>query len=111
MTDYLKGKELSDDEKHRAKKIIVNTLGNLTLLKHSKNSELQNDSWTVKRERYKSGSFNELVISEKEVWDGCAIRERGIEMLDFLSSMVQGLIFTEQQKEELLFVSDKYFVD
>lgn len=110
MSDYLKEKALSDDEKHRAEKIIVNTLGNLTILRYSKNSELQNNSWTVKRERYKAGSFSELAISEKEVWDRCAIRERGMEMLDFLSSMVQGLSFTEQQKEELLFVSDKYFV-
>ena len=110
MTKYISGKELSDDEKHRAEKIIVNTLGNLTILRDSKNSELQNDPWTIKCARYKAGSFSELAISEKEVWDGCAIRERGIEMIDFLASMVQGLSFTEQQKEELLFVSDKYFV-
>ena len=111
MSDYLKGRVLSDDEKHRAEKIIVNTLGNLTILRYSKNSELQNNPWVDKRERYKAGSFSELAISEKKVWDGCAIRERGVEMLDFLSSMVQGLSFTEQQKEELLFVSDKYFVN
>lgn len=111
MRDYMKDKTLSDDEKDRAEKIIINTLGNLTIMKDSKNSSLRNDSWSVKRESYKNGSFSEMEIADNDRWDKKAIWKRGKKMLGFMKTMVQGLTFTDEQEKQLLFVSDKYFVE
>ena len=109
MDEYLKGKELSDDENWRAQKIIINTLGNLTIIKGAKNSELQNGSWKAKRERYKNGTFCEIKIAQNSEWNGNTILNRGIEMLSFLMTMVTGLSLTEEQQKRMLFVAEKYF--
>ncbi|MBR3489102.1 MAG: DUF262 domain-containing protein [Bacteroidales bacterium] len=109
MDEYLKGKELSDDENWRAQKIIINTLGNLTIIKGAKNSELQNGSWNAKRERYKNGTFCEIKIAQNSEWNGNTILNRGIEMLSFLMTMVTGLSLTEEQQKRMLFVAEKYF--
>lgn len=111
MDDYLGGKELTEDEKIRAEKIIINTLGNLTILKDAKNSALQNDPWNKKKERYETGSFSEQEISKEQNWDKKAIWKRGCKMLDFMTTMVEGLAFSDEQKKQLLFVSDKYFIE
>ena len=66
MDDYLNDKELDSEREDMAKKILINTLGNLTILKDKKNSSLQDDSWELKRQRYESGSFNELEISQND---------------------------------------------
>lgn len=110
MNDYLDSKALSDDEKNRAQKIIINTLGNLTIIKDAKNSALQNDTWESKRLRYETGSFSEQEISKEEHWNKTTIWKRGCKMLDFMTTLVEGLSFTEEQKKQLLFVSDKYFI-
>ena len=109
MEDYLSGKELSDDENWRAKKIIINTLGNLTIIKDAKNSELQNNSWEDKRERYKNGTFCEIKIAQESEWNGSTILNRGIDMLQFLMTMVPGLSLNEEQQKRMLFVAEKYF--
>ena len=109
MDEYLKGKDLSDDENWRAQKIIINTLGNLTIIKDAKNSELQNNSWEDKRDRYKNGTFCEIKIAQESEWNGNTILNRGIEMLQFLMTMVPGLSLTEEQQKRMLFVAEKYF--
>ena len=111
MEKYLEGKTLSDDERWRAEKIIINTLGNLTIIKGAKNSELQNSSWEVKRERYKNGSFSEVSISKYEQWNDLSIMKRGLDMLGFLENMVEGLVLSDEQKKRILFVSEKYYPD
>ena len=110
MDDYLKCKDLSDDMKEMAKKILINTLGNLTILKDAKNSSLQDDSWEDKRKRYESGSFNELNISKNVEWNQYAIFARGRNMIRFLESMVSGLKLTEEEVQALLFVKEPYYV-
>ena len=111
MEDYLGEKVLTEDERNRAQKIIINTLGNLTILKDAKNSALQNDSWNKKQGRYETGSFSEQEISKEPHWEKKSIWERGCKMLDFMAKMVDGLSFSEEQKKQLLFVSDKYFIE
>ena len=111
MENYLGEKVLTEDERNRAQKIIINTLGNLTILKEAKNSALQNDSWNKKQGRYETGSFSEQEISKEQNWDKKAIWKRGCKMLDFMANMVDGLSFSEEQKKKLLFVSDKYFIE
>ncbi len=109
MENYLDGKVLSNDERWRAEKIIINTLGNLTIIKGAKNSELQNSSWEVKRERYRKGTFCEVEISKYEQWNCQSILKRGLDMLAFMEEMVGGLSLSEEQKKQLLFVSEKYY--
>ena len=110
MDDYLNDKKLDSDRENMAKKILINTLGNLTILKDKKNSSLQDDSWELKRQRYESGSFNELEISKKEKWNQFEILERGRNMVHFLETMVSGLKFSEEEIMALLFVKEDYYV-
>jgi hypothetical protein len=110
MDDYLNDKELDNEREDMAKKILINTLGNLTILKDKKNSSLQDDSWELKRQRYESGSFNELEISQNEKWNQYTILERGRRMVHFLETMVSGLKFSDEEIMALLFVKEDYYV-
>jgi hypothetical protein len=110
MDDYLNDKELDSEREDMAKKILINTLGNLTILKDKKNSSLQDDSWELKRQRYESGSFNELEISQNEKWNQYTILERGRRMVHFLETMVSGLKFSDEEIMALLFVKEDYYV-
>lgn len=110
MEDYLNGREFDGERKEMAQKILINTLGNLTILKDKKNSSLQDDSWELKRQRYESGSFNELEISQNKKWNQFTILERGRNMVHFLETKVSGLKFSEEEIKALLFVKEDYYV-
>ena len=110
MDAYLNDKDLDSSGVEMAEKILINTLGNLTILKDKKNSSLQDESWEHKRKRYKSGSFNEIEISEKEEWNQYEIMERGRNMVHFMESMVSGLKFKEEEILALLFMKEDYYV-
>ena len=110
MDDYLEPRQLDEERRGMASKILVNTLGNLTILKDSKNSSLQNDGWRKKKQRYASGSFNELEISKYEAWNQYSIYERGCNMLHFMEKMVFGLKFSNQEILEMLFMKEDYYV-
>ena len=85
---------------------MINTLGNLTILKNGKNSALGNRSWGEKKERYRTGSYNEIAISKYDVWAKQNIFERGIDMLKFLECKVTGLKFTDEEMKKTLFYDD-----
>ena len=68
-----------------AEKVLVNTLGNLMLIRAQKNSSLQNDSWDIKRVRYETGTYNEREVADKNLWTSSEIAERGQKLLHFLS--------------------------
>ena len=87
--------QLDDEEKQtQAAKVLINTLGNLTILKNSKNSSLKDNPFNTKtiagkkiqgkRDRYTTGSYNEIEISRNDVWDKDKIFERGRKILKFL---------------------------
>ena len=117
MKDYVEGRELDVDSLRKAQNILVNTLGNLTIIRDKKNSSLQDDAWLDKRERYKSGSFSELEISSKkegkdfehEEWNQDTIYERGCNMVHFMERKVQGLKFEEHEIKELLFDRELFY--
>jgi len=98
-----------EDLKPQARKVLINTLGNLTILKNGKNASLGNKSWTEKKERYSTGSYNEIAISKQTDWTTKNISERGIEMLNFMEQKVNGLSFTKEEKEKTLFY-DEYII-
>jgi hypothetical protein len=111
MEDYLNDIPVEDQE--YGKKVLINTLGNLTLLKQAKNSSLGNEAWADKRERYSTGSYSEKNIDKSfQEWNKNTIKERGFEMLTFLEDKVDCLKtkITDDMKEEILFCEKKYFV-
>ena len=78
----------------------------MTILKNGKNSSLGNKSWNDKKERFRTGSYNEIDISTHDIWTKDEIAQRGNEMLKFLEAKVSGLIFTEVDIEKVLFYDD-----
>ncbi len=102
------GEEVNEGKIDYIKKVIINTLGNLTILKSSKNSELKNDSLDKKLGRYRSGSYNEIQIveiaenGEEKRWGDGQIIERGKSMLKFMESLIDGLKFSEHDIIEIL---------
>ena len=76
---------------------LTNTLGNLLPLSQSINSSLQNDSFeqkkktkhdqdtkALKRNGYQNGSYSEIEVSKKEEWTAEEIKDRGLQLLEFM---------------------------
>ena len=103
----------TDDDKYFAEKVLLNSLGNLTILKNGKNSSLKNYSWNVKKERFETGSYNEIDISKKPSWNKIEIYNRGTDLLKFLETKIPGLHLTKTDIENCLFynedISEKIF--
>jgi uncharacterized protein with ParB-like and HNH nuclease domain len=98
---------LEDESKiNQIKKVLINTLGNLTILKDGKNASLGNKCWKEKKERFSTGSYNEIAISKYEKWDKTTIQERGINMLKFLETKVIDLQFKDADIKQILFYED-----
>lgn len=97
---------LEEHQVEQARKVLLNTLGNLTLLKGGKNPELGNKSWERKKERFSTGSYNEIAISKYDAWTKASIAERGKDLLRFLETKVQGLSLDEREIEKVLFYDD-----
>ena len=97
-------KAISDDEKYNCQRSVINSLGNLTILKGGKNSGLGNKSWEYKKGRFTKGSFNEIEISQQDSWNEETIRERGIKILKIMVEKIQNTaIFPEDRYDEILF--------
>jgi hypothetical protein len=108
VNNFTDGLEESDID--QARKVLINSLGNLTILKNGKNSSLGNKSWKDKKERFRTGSYNEIDISKHENWTKDKIAQRGKEMLKFIETKVGGLTFSDDDIENLLFF-DNNFID
>lgn len=92
---------------------LLNSLGNLVLLGHSKNSELQNKCFDFKN-RHKNkdgnevgffnGSYSEIEVSSHNQWTPNDIKLRGEKMLDFLEQrwFMEFDEWTDVSKESLL---------
>jgi len=104
VDDFTKG--IEENEIENGRKVLINTLGNLTILKDGKNSSLGNKSWEFKRKRFATGSYNEIDISQNEQWTHKEILKRGIDMLQFLEQKVDGLKLSDDEKIKLLFYKD-----
>lgn len=104
-------KTISEPEKiSQMQKVLINTLGNLTILMNGKNSSLGNKGWEEKKERFRTGSYNEIEISKHDTWNKENIEKRGNQMLKFLESKIKGLTFSEGDIEKILFYDD-YIID
>jgi len=100
---------LAKDKFDQTIKVLLNTLGNLTILKGGKNSSLGKKGWKEKKERFRTGSYNEIEISKHDKWTHKNISERGKEMLKFLETKVSGLTFTDCEALGTLYFEDSIF--
>lgn len=67
------------------KKGLIHNLGNLLLISSEKNSQLQNDDYSIKRDSYKIGSFSEnKVAKEFSDWGKTEIEKRERALVKFL---------------------------
>lgn len=115
MNTYLSGKSFSPEEENKAKNILLNSLGNLTVIQGIKNSGLGNNPWTTKKAAYSNGCFSEIEISSKTAWDpwsSQSIFERGKDMINVLSSLLGTLSLVSNQQQDdyvdILFYEHKY---
>jgi hypothetical protein len=97
------------------RKILLHNLGNLLLLAHSKNSELQNFCFSYKVKHtnknddevgFFNGSYSEIEVSNNDNWTSKEIINRGKSMLSFLE-IRWGINFEEwdMKKSDILLVN------
>ncbi len=63
----------------------IHLLGNLLLLKSPINSELSNEGFEVKKNRYETGYLSHREVCKEEIWNENKIFERGEKILAFAS--------------------------
>ena len=115
MSNYLSQKSFSEEERYVAIKTLLNSLGNLTIIRDKKNSSLGNNPWETKVKAYANGSFSERQISSKtewHPWSAESILNRGKVLLKYLIDYLDVVIIEEEKKEtyeaEMLFGALKY---
>ena len=98
----------------KQKKILCNSLGNLVLLRSSKNSELSNKSFEFKKKHkdgngnqsgYFIGSHSEIEVSAYRDWNPDAIFKRGKSILNFIQTR-WGIQLTRKEIKELLLIDE-----
>lgn len=97
---------VGDNERFLSQKVVINSLGNLTILKNGKNSSLKNYGWDVKKNRYKTGSYNEIEISKEFHWSKKEIYVRGHKLLNFLMEKVDGLNLSDDEINHCLYYNN-----
>lgn len=117
MNNYLAAhSSLNADEVVKAKNILVNTLGNLTVIQDIKNAGIGNNPWTTKQDAYLNGSYSEVEIATNTSWHPWkhnSIEARGKQMLDFLCDYLEynghrPLTITPNDYTDILFYESKY---
>ena len=121
MNNYLNAHpSLNVEEVGRAKNILVNTLGNLTIIQDIKNAGIGNNPWATKQDAYLNGSYSEIEIATTKSWNPWehdSIKARGKIMLDFLCDYLEykghrPLIITSNATQDdytdILFYESKY---
>ena len=93
MNNYINDHQsLNTDEIERAKNILINSLGNLTVIQDIKNAGIGNNPWPTKQGAYKNGSYSEIEIATNKQWhpwQHTSIIARGKQMLDFLCDYLE----------------------
>ena len=121
MNNYMSAhSSLNVDEVERAKNILVNSLGNLTVIQDIKNAGIGNNPWTTKQGAYLNGSYSENQIATEtswHPWEHASIEARGKKMLDFLCDYLEHNSYrpltincnsTRDDYTDILFYESKY---
>lgn len=114
--DFLCGFK-TEELRRMGEKVLINTLGNLTILKESKNRSLQDNPWNTtellsgKKDRYSTGSYNEIEISKNQIWTKTEIKKRGEKIFTFIVKEKLGFqgIIPEKVFTRVLFHSDEIY--
>jgi uncharacterized protein with ParB-like and HNH nuclease domain len=103
MNDYLVKINIDEEKKNYAIKVLINSLGNLTIL-DEKNQYLKNHSWSCKKDSFSTGSYNEIEISKYDQWNYISIRQRGEKMMEYLCNKIQdNFSFDKNVVRDILF--------
>lgn len=108
--DMLKGISFDQEKAHR---LLINSLGNLTILRGGKNAHVSNDSWSDKQQAYKSSSYCERDIAEfqdefshkaidRSNWTQKEIVSRGKKIFEFLLEKIECQDVNYDAEETLL---------
>lgn len=98
----------------KQKRILCNSLGNLVLLRGSKNSQLSNKSFAFKKSHpaeeggisgYVNGSHSEIEVSQAKDWNAKAIYKRGMNILNFIQTR-WNIQFSSKEMRELLLADE-----
>jgi hypothetical protein len=117
MNAYLSAhSSLNTDEVERAKKVLINSLGNLTVIQDIKNAGIGNNPWAVKQEAYTNGSYSEVEVASETSWHPWgynSIKARGEKMLKFLCDYLEynkyrPLSLSQDDYADILFYEAKY---
>jgi hypothetical protein len=104
------------DYPERERTRFSGSLGNLLLLSAAVNSSLQNDSFEDKkhpkydargrrlRSGYSDGSHSEIEVSRQGSWGPDQIRDRGINLLEFMERRWEFQFRTDEERKSLLFL-------
>ncbi|MEI6425886.1 MAG: DUF262 domain-containing protein [Candidatus Absconditabacteria bacterium] len=82
--------------------LLKNSLGNLLLLRGGDNSKASNNGFDEKKEIYYNGSFSEIEVSQNNDWTPELIKQRGIELLEFLEKRWNITIGDKETKLKIL---------
>jgi uncharacterized protein with ParB-like and HNH nuclease domain len=80
-----------NDLPKKERQALLNSLGNLLPLSHSRNAKFSNRPFAAKKQDadgvqgYYNGSYSEIKVAQNGDWTPDSIRQRGIEMLAFLA--------------------------
>ena len=90
---FLQNNELLKDavfDIEKSHRILINSLGNLTILRGGKNAYVSNNAWKDKQEAYKNSSYSEMEIAEgNSQWTQTEIMNRGEELFTFLLEKIE----------------------
>ena len=84
------------------RKMLSSSLGNMLPLSKRINSKLQNNSFDVKKNRYKVGSRSEQIVSQYDEWTPELILERGLEIIKFMENEFDFIIPNKTDKIKIL---------
>lgn len=121
MNNYLNSHQsLNVDEVERAKNILINSLGNLTVIQDIKNAGVGNNPWAKKQKAYINGSYSEIEVATNTSWHPWghdSIKARGKRMLDFMCDYLEHNNYrpitvtqnaTQDDYTDILFFEAKY---
>ena len=113
LTNEISGKIIKKIDFELKQKIVVNSLGNLTLLSFSENASASNGSWQEKCGIYENKSYDLTAIVKNENWNIETIETRGKKMLTVLAEMINAanggrsnVISFQSNSDALLFFND-----
>jgi len=87
----------------KQRKALSSSLGNMLPLSKRVNSRLQNNSFLIKKERYKNGSKSEQLVANNNIeWNPQKILERGLKILTFIEKEWNIKFTNLEEKKKIL---------